>query len=138
MIISASPCLKYSRPRFASSCPSQQSAQISPVISDAFLRFIGSDNQNELTRLKRLSHSCHASPVQRGSFNHILWATDAVSFTPYDSPIEDRCLKILVRQAVVSHFVFSVNREDILSSPNQRSNLPQYTGIHRMKVKSAP
>ncbi len=50
MIISASPCLKYSRPRFASRCPSQQRAQSSPVISDAFLRFIGRDNQNELTR----------------------------------------------------------------------------------------
>ncbi len=103
MIISASPCLKYSRPRFASKCPSQQSAQTSPVISDAFLCFIGRDNQNKSASLKRLSYSCHASPVRRCSFNHILWPTDAVSFTPYDSPIEDRLLKILLSQAIVSH-----------------------------------
>jgi len=138
MIISASPCLKYSRPRLASKCPSQQSAQSSPVISDAFLRFIGRDNQNQLTSLKRLSHSRQTSSVHCCSFNHILWPTDAVSFTPYYSPIEDRCLKILVGQAIVSHFVLSMNREDILSPPDQRSDLPQYTGIHRMKVKSAP
>jgi hypothetical protein len=91
MMMSASPCLKYSRPRFASNCPSQQSAQTSPVISDAFLPFINRDNQNELASLKWLSYSRQPSPVQRCSFNHILWPTDAVFFTPYDT-IETRPL----------------------------------------------
>jgi len=36
IITSASLCLKYSRPCFASRCPSPQSEQISPVKSDTF------------------------------------------------------------------------------------------------------
>jgi len=51
MIINSSPCLKYSRPRFAAKRPTQHRAQISPVNSCAFLRFISSDNYHKLTRL---------------------------------------------------------------------------------------
>jgi len=131
MIINPSPCLKYSRPRFAAKRPAQQRAQISSVISSkAFLRFISSDNHNELTSLKKLGYGRHASPVQRCTFDYILGPTDPVSFPPCDSPIEDRCLKILFGQAIVSHFVFSVNGEDILSLLYQRSNLIEYTGVH--------
>ena len=129
MIINPSPCLKYSRPRFAAKRPTQQRAQISPVISSkGFLRFISRDNHNELTSLKKLNYRCHASPVQRCAFDNILGPTDPVSFTPCDSPIEDRCLKILFGQAIVSHFVFGVNGKDILSLLYERSNLIEYTG----------
>jgi hypothetical protein len=51
MIINSSPCLKYSRPRFAAKRPTQHRVQISPVKSRALLGFISRDNYHNLTRL---------------------------------------------------------------------------------------
>lgn len=137
MIINSSLCLKYSRPRFAAKRPTQHRAQISPVKSRGFLRFIHSDNYHELTRLKKLRDRGQAFPVQGRSLNEILWATDAVFFTAYDFPVKNRCLKVLFVQIIVGQFVFGVDGKDIVTLLYQRTNFRQYSGVDYVLIASA-
>ena len=121
MIIKDSPCLKYSRPRFAAKRPTQHRAQISPVKSRGFLRFIYGNNYHKLTGLKKLDDRRQTFSFQGRSLDEILWATDAVSLTTDDLPVKDRGFKILFGQVIVRQFVFCVDGKDIITLLYQRS-----------------
>jgi hypothetical protein len=138
MIINASPCLKYSRPRLATKRPTQQRVQISPFISRILLRFIRRHDHQNLAGLKQLNDRGHAAPVVCRPLDDLFRPTDAVSFTPNNLPIENRCLKIPVGKKVVGQLIFCVNRKEIFSLSYQRSDFIEYTRIHYTRFMRAP